>query len=68
MALFIWLIIRLIQPEQYFSLTKNQPTVFFSRLIIPAEQLQYQRSFSFLMGVHMRPVTVSTQTMQMFFF
>jgi hypothetical protein len=27
------------QPEQYFSLTKNQPTVFFSRLIIPAERL-----------------------------
>jgi hypothetical protein len=27
------------QPEQYFSLTKNQPTVFFSRLIIPAELL-----------------------------
>jgi hypothetical protein len=26
------------QPEQYFSLTKNQPTVFFSRLIIPAER------------------------------
>jgi hypothetical protein len=24
-------------PEQYFSLTKNQPTVFFSRLIIPAD-------------------------------
>jgi hypothetical protein len=43
-ALFIWLIIRLIQlvffqPEQYFSLTKNQPTVFFSRLIISAERL-----------------------------
>jgi hypothetical protein len=27
------------QSEQYFSLTKNQPTVFFSRLIIPAERL-----------------------------
>jgi hypothetical protein len=27
------------QPEQYFSLTKNQSTVFFSRLIIPAERL-----------------------------
>jgi hypothetical protein len=43
LGLFIWLIIRLIQlvfqPEQYFSLTKNQPTVFFSRLIIPAERL-----------------------------
>jgi hypothetical protein len=45
MALFTWLIIRLIQfffqPEQYFSLTKNQPTVFFSRLIIPAERGLY---------------------------
>jgi hypothetical protein len=27
------------QPEQYFSLIKNQPTVFFSRLIIPAKRL-----------------------------
>jgi hypothetical protein len=26
------------QPEQYFSLTTNQPTVFFSRLISPAER------------------------------
>jgi hypothetical protein len=26
-------------PKQYFSLTKNQPTLFFSRLIIPAERL-----------------------------
>jgi hypothetical protein len=26
------------QPKQYFSLTKNQPTVFFNRLIIPAER------------------------------
>jgi hypothetical protein len=37
-ALFIWLIIRLIQlvfqPEQHFSLTKNQ----LSRLIIPADR------------------------------
>jgi hypothetical protein len=24
--------------RQYFSLTKNQPTVFFNRLIIPAER------------------------------
>jgi hypothetical protein len=30
------------QPEQYFSLTTNQPTVFFSRLISTAERgLQY---------------------------
>jgi hypothetical protein len=28
------------QPEQYFSLTTNQPTVFFSRLISTAERLQ----------------------------
>jgi hypothetical protein len=28
------------QPEQYFSLLKNQSTVFFSRLIIPAERGQ----------------------------
>jgi hypothetical protein len=27
------------QPEQYFSLTTNQPTVFFSRLISTAEWL-----------------------------
>jgi hypothetical protein len=27
------------QSEQYFSLKKNQPTVFFNRLIIPAERL-----------------------------
>jgi hypothetical protein len=27
------------QPEQYFSLTTNQPTVFFSRLISTAERL-----------------------------
>jgi hypothetical protein len=28
------------QSEQYFSLTTNQPTVFFSRLISPAERGQ----------------------------
>jgi hypothetical protein len=48
LALFIWLIIRLIrlvfQPEQYFSLIKNQPTVFFSRLIIPAERGQNRKA------------------------
>jgi hypothetical protein len=26
------------QPEQYLSLTKNQPTMFFNQLIIPAER------------------------------
>jgi hypothetical protein len=45
MAVFIRLIIRLFQlvfqPEQYFSLTTNQPTVFFSRLIGTAERLLY---------------------------
>jgi hypothetical protein len=34
-ALFIWFIIRLIQ----LVFSKNQPTVFFSRLIILAERL-----------------------------
>jgi hypothetical protein len=29
------------QPEQYFSLTTNQPTMFFSRLISPAERGLY---------------------------
>jgi hypothetical protein len=41
-ALFIWLIIRFFglffQSEYYFSLTTNQPTVFFSQLIIPVER------------------------------
>jgi hypothetical protein len=41
-ALFIWLIIRLIQlvfsAGTVFFSQKNQPTVFFSRLIIPAER------------------------------
>jgi hypothetical protein len=45
MAMFIWLIIRFFglffQSEQYFSLTTNQPTVFFSRLISTAERLLY---------------------------
>jgi hypothetical protein len=49
MALFIQLIIRLFslffQPEQYFSLTINQPTVFFSRLISTAERLLYFKCF-----------------------
>jgi hypothetical protein len=43
MALFIWLIIRLIQlvfsAGTVFFSQKNQPTVFFSRLIISAERL-----------------------------
>jgi hypothetical protein len=47
MALFIWLIIRLIQlvfsAETVFFSQKNQPTVFFSRLIIPAERLHYSQ-------------------------
>jgi hypothetical protein len=30
------------QPEQYFSLTTNQPTVFFSRLISTAERAMEQ--------------------------
>jgi hypothetical protein len=34
------------QPEQYFSLTTNQPTVFFSRLISTAERLRYLRAVS----------------------
>jgi hypothetical protein len=34
------------QPEQYFSLTKNQPTVFFSRLIIPAERLHIYKKLT----------------------
>jgi hypothetical protein len=41
-AVFIWLIIRLIQlifsAGTIFFSKKNQPTVFFSRLIIPTEQ------------------------------
>jgi hypothetical protein len=37
-SLFIWLIIRLFQPKRYFSLTTNQPTVFFNRLISPTER------------------------------
>jgi hypothetical protein len=41
-TMFIWLIIRLIQlvfsAGTIFSLIKNHPTVFFSRLIIPAER------------------------------
>jgi hypothetical protein len=52
-ALFIWLIIRLIQLVfsagiVFFSQKKNQPTVFFSWLIIPAERLLKWQLLQFL--------------------
>jgi hypothetical protein len=53
MALFIWLTIRLIQlvfsTETVFFSQKNQPTVFFSRLIIPAERLPCPAASHFIL-------------------
>jgi hypothetical protein len=50
LALFIWLIIRLIQlvfsAGTVFFSQKNQPIVFFSRLIIPAERGQRRGQWS----------------------
>jgi hypothetical protein len=47
-APFIWLIIRtfqyIFQLEQYFSLTTNKPTVFFSRLISTAERGHHKKN------------------------